>query len=84
MLVCDKVVEMEIDGICKLYEYHEEKFRGCWSDNQQSVFPSFNLWKWKSTRLKKDIIPAFSTTVPDQFEIVYTARMIAPTGSIHQ
>lgn len=29
-------------------------------------------------------IPALSRTVRDQFEIVYTARIIAPTGSIHQ
>jgi hypothetical protein len=28
--------------------------------------------------------PAFSCTVPDQFKIVYSARMIAPTGSNHQ
>lgn len=29
-------------------------------------------------------IPAFSHTVPDQFKIVYMAKAIAPTGSIHQ
>lgn len=29
-------------------------------------------------------IPAFSHTVPDQFRIVYMAKAIAPTGSIHQ
>lgn len=33
---------------------------------------------------EKEKEPAFSRTVLDQIAIVYTARMIAPAGSIHQ
>lgn len=38
----------------------------------------------ETNRIRVKNVPAFSHTVPDQFKIVYMARAIAPTGSIHQ